>query len=385
MRLSMLVGLAALCLCLPACSDDTTDGEGAGDPIPSGEEGDPNETLDDQLARIAADESEHGQLAGKADGVLAGFEDAADVTKSVIVIAEDTPVPSYQRAQGDHGFSLGGTEFWQKWSGGKNPTYSYSDGTDAGRKCMQASAIRFQAIMADPPATYTYARENTSWSGSHFNWNDDYSHEAASGSARGATLWAWRTGLMKFISQTGKNGKCYLVTRAQVEAAGVVCAITGEQNDGETKGCTVRSSEVDSLLRRHADRIAEISTPETTDPVEPDPDAARFEGEAGVAIPDNDEAGATSTAVVDIEGTVSGLTIEVEITHTYVGDLTVTLEHGGVSQILHQKSGGSDDNLAILVGSDKFAGTDKKGDWVLTVVDGAAQDTGSIKGFAVSL
>ena len=384
MRRSLFVGFAVLCLSLFACADESDDSEPGG-PVPSGEEGDPNESLEDQLARIAQDESDHSALAAKADGVLAGFEAAADVTKGVIVIADDVPVPSYQRARGDHGFSLGGTEFWQKWSGGHNPTYSYGDGTEAGRKCMQASAIRFQALMADLPATYVYARENTNWGGSHFNWNDDYSHEDASGSPRGATLWAWRTGLMKFISQTGKNGKCYLVTRAQVEAAGMVCAIRAEGADGETKGCSVRASEIDGVLSRYADRIAEINGPGTDEPVEPDPDATRYEGEAGVEIPDNDEAGATSTAVVDAEGTVSAVTIHVEITHPYIGDLTVTLTHGDVVEKLHASSGGSDDDLTLNVSRDSFAGTDKKGDWVLTVIDGAAQDTGTIKAFAVSL
>ena len=118
--------------------------DGVEAPPPSGENGDPNETLEDQLARIAEGESSHGQLAGKADGVLPGFEEALDVTKGVITIGKDIPVPTYQRAQGNLGFSLGGTEFWQKWSGGLNPTYSYSAGSDDGRKCMQASAIRFQ-------------------------------------------------------------------------------------------------------------------------------------------------------------------------------------------------------------------------------------------------
>ncbi len=382
MRFSMIVGLTALCLSHLACSDTTDDGE---EPIPSSEEGDPNETLEDQLARIAADESDHSALASKADGVLAGFEEAADVNKGVIKIGADVPVPTYKRAQGNLGFSLGGTEFWQKWSGGHNPTYSYSDGSDAGRKCMQASAIRFQALMADPPGTYTYARENTNWSGSHFNWNDDYSDSNARGSASGATLWAWRTGLMKFISQTGKDGKCYLVTRAQVEAAGVVCAIKAEDNDGETKGCSVRASEVDRVLSRYADRIAEMNGPEPEMPTDPDPDATRYEGEAGVEIPDNDETGASSTAVVaEVEGTVTDVVVEAVIEHTYVGDLTVTLTHGEVTQVLHSETGGSADNLSISISSEKFAGTDKKGDWTLTVVDGAAQDTGSIKSFAIS-
>ncbi len=191
---------------------------------------------------------------------------------------------------------------------------------------------------------------------------------------------------MKFISQTGKDGKCHLVTRAQLEAAGVVCAIQGEQNEGETKGCSVRAGQVNDVLRRHADRIAEINGPETeTETTEPDPNATRHEGEADVVIPDNDTAGAAIAINVEAEGTVSQVTVEVEIEHTYISDLTVTLSHDGVSEDLHAKTGGSEDNLSLNVSSEKFAGTSAGGEWLLTVIDSAAQDTGTVKSFAISL
>lgn len=385
MRNWMLIAIAAVCLPVFGCGDATDEGttdEGTTDDVLSG---DPNATLDDQLDRIAEGESAHGALDSKADDVLPGFEDALNVDLPVITIAEDVPVPSYQRAEGGNGFGLGGTEFWQKWAGGHNPTYSYSDGTDAGRKCMQASAIRFQAIMKDVPKTYTYALETTNWSGRHFNWNDDFSEPNARGSASGATLWAWRTGLMKFISQTGKNGKCHLVTRAQVEAAGIVCALRAEGAEGETQGCAVRAYEVDRVLNRYAAEIAEINAPEADEPAEVDPDAVRFEGEVDVAIPDSDETGVTTSISVDAEGVVSAVTIEVEIEHTYISDLTVILAHGDVEEVLHKETGGADDNLSINLVSEAFAGTDKAGEWSLTVIDNAAQDTGVIKSFAISL
>ncbi len=380
---SMMMGLG-LCVALFGCGDETTTDDGnIEDPI--GAAGDPSETLDDQLARIEEGEGAHGALAGKADGVLPGFEDALDVTKGVIVIPEDVEVPSYQRANGANGFGLGGTEFWQKWAGGHNPSYSYNEGSNAGRKCMQASAIRFQALMADPPATYKYALENSKWGGRHFNWNDDYSDSNARGGASGAVLWAWRTGLMKFISQTGKNGKCYLVTRAQLEAAGAVCAKVAEGADGETKGCSVRAREIEGRLSQYADFIAELNGPEMEEPVEVDPDATTYEGEAGVEIPDADENGAHSKVVVEGEGTVSAVTINVDIVHTYIGDLNVTLHHGDVSHVLHEGTGGGTANLKLEVSTDAFAGSDKAGDWVLTVIDSAAQDTGTIKAFSISL
>src|SRR5690606_17756560 len=126
-----------------------------------------------------------------------------------------------------------GTEFWQKWSGGHNPTYSFSEGTDAGRLCMQAAAIRFEAIMADPPAELVQLREESNWSGSFFNWNDDYSR-ADWGDASGPRLWAWRTTLIKWISQTKRDGSCLLPTRDLVVKAAEACLARG----AEIQGCS---------------------------------------------------------------------------------------------------------------------------------------------------
>jgi len=168
------------------------------------------------------------------------YADARDVTKAHVVFPADAPAPtSYDYPDGGD-FHLNGTEFWQKWSGGKNPTYSFSDGTDAGRRCMQAAAIRFETIMKDPPAELVKLNADTNWSGSFFNWNDDYSNENSYGDASGARLWAWRTSLIKWISQTKKDGSCLLPTRDLVIAAAKACLQTGAGAMGEIQGCSVR-------------------------------------------------------------------------------------------------------------------------------------------------
>lgn len=165
------------------------------------------------------------------------FEEAYDVDAGIIYLDPSLPAPSYQSARVDGAFGLGGTEFWQKWEGGHNPTYSYSAGTEAGQKCMYASARRFEAIMADPPPALVELQETSNWSGRFFNWNDDYSHEDARGEARYAALWAWRTTLIKWISQTGKDGACHLPTYSTVEAAADTCLAKAAANEGEIEGC----------------------------------------------------------------------------------------------------------------------------------------------------
>ena len=165
------------------------------------------------------------------------FTDARDVTKPIIMFASGTQAPAdYAYPEGGE-FSLGGTEFWQKWSGGKNPTYSYDEGTNLGKLCMQASAIRFEEIMKAPPADLVKLKD-TNWNGSFFNWNDDFSDATAWGTPSSARLWAWRTSLIKWISQTGKDGSCHLPTRVLVEKAAKTCLDTATRNmNGEIQGC----------------------------------------------------------------------------------------------------------------------------------------------------
>jgi len=165
------------------------------------------------------------------------FAEARDVTKALIYIDEDLIAPSYSYPPSFGSFGLGGTEFWQKWEGGLNPTYSYTAGTNAGQKCMYASAIRFEAIMSDPPESMVQLLEETKWSGRFFNWNDDFSHETSFQRPRGAALWAWRTSLIKWISQTGKDGACHLPTYEKVDRAAQNCLRTGASGEGEIEGC----------------------------------------------------------------------------------------------------------------------------------------------------
>ena len=63
----------------------------------------------------------------------------------------------------------------------------------------------------------------------------------------------------------------------------------------------------------------------------------------GVSIPDNNRAGVSSTAnVTDV--TSGAIAIDVNISHTWIGDLTVTVEHEGRTWVLHSRDDGSDDS-----------------------------------------
>ncbi|MBI9093090.1 MAG: proprotein convertase P-domain-containing protein [Desulfobacterium sp.] len=83
-----------------------------------------------------------------------------------------------------------------------------------------------------------------------------------------------------------------------------------------------------------------------------------------------------------------------DITHTWQGDLSVTLETpGGVSASLHQLTGGSTDNLkATYSASDTDslaalvdAGVPIQGIWTLRVSDHASADVGKLNAWEIVL
>jgi len=105
-----------------------------------------------------------------------------------------------------------------------------------------------------------------------------------------------------------------------------------------------------------------------------------------VDIPDNDDAGITSTINIADDITVFASDIYVNITHTWIGDLTVMLTSpSGTSAALHSGSGGSDDNIDKTFSSAAFNGEVATGDWVLSVTDSAAGDNGSLNNWALTI
>jgi len=120
------------------------------------------------------------------------------------------------------------------------------------------------------------------------------------------------------------------------------------------------------------------------EPTDPTGDGTRFESTGSVDIPDNDAVGVSS--VIDVPagtGVASSVVVEASITHTYIGDLTVTLEHGGRTVTLHDRTGGSTNDLSLEVAADDFANLDASGAWTLHVVDSAAIDTGTLNSWAL--
>lgn len=118
-----------------------------------------------------------------------------------------------------------------------------------------------------------------------------------------------------------------------------------------------------------------------TNPTDPGNTAGRIEAsfESGVAIPDDDDAGVTLTTVVEADGTIEKVSVSVSITHTWRGDLEISIVHpNGTKVLLHETDGSSDDNLSDVFDTNALAGLNSAGEWKLIVKDLAARDTGTV-------
>lgn len=164
----------------------------------------------------------------------------ADVNQEKVSFYIGSKSPSMSAGSGSRNetTSLYGVDWFQKWSGGVNADHGWENGTEFGKRCMWAAVFRFEAIMKDvPPELKSFLAEHTRWSGSFYNWVDDYSKPESFGDASGARLWAWRTGLSKWISQAAKDGSCYLPTKQMVIDYAKACKEHQAGNAGEMQGC----------------------------------------------------------------------------------------------------------------------------------------------------
>lgn len=103
-----------------------------------------------------------------------------------------------------------------------------------------------------------------------------------------------------------------------------------------------------------------------------------------LAIPDKGQV--ESTLKVGEALTLTGGSVSVDIPHTYRGDLLVTLTSpSGKSLTLHNRAGGSADDLKAKFDLGAFAGESTQGDWKLAVKDMAGQDVGTLKAWDLEL
>jgi len=95
-------------------------------------------------------------------------------------------------------------------------------------------------------------------------------------------------------------------------------------------------------------------------------------------IPDNNPAGISKTINVPDSFNIQALSVNVDINHTYIGDLVVSLSHGGTEAVLHNREGSGSDDIRTTFQTGDFSGMDASGDWTIKVSDHAGYDTGKL-------
>jgi serine protease len=133
--------------------------------------------------------------------------------------------------------------------------------------------------------------------------------------------------------------------------------ISGSGSDGTTKTAQV-------ALTVTPFGVTDVTFPSTDTPI---------------SVPDAPAPGITSTLNVGSDVTIVDLAVEVNITHTFVGDLVVSLVGpNGAEVILHNREGGSQDDLHQTYSVPDFAGMSTAGTWLMRVVDQAGLDIGTL-------
>ena len=114
--------------------------------------------------------------------------------------------------------------------------------------------------------------------------------------------------------------------------------------------------------------------------------------EPAMAIPDNNNQGVVSAIVVKEEGTVQEISVRLDISHSYIGDLMVELlAPSGHAALLHNKDGfGQDDlkgtyNNRTTPSLKGLVNQEIKGTWQLRVKDLEPVDTGEIKKWSLKI
>ena len=113
----------------------------------------------------------------------------------------------------------------------------------------------------------------------------------------------------------------------------------------------------------------------------------------GLAISDNTSMQDTvDTVAVPVNGTLNAISVSLNITHTYIGDLRVILTSpNGIDVILHDRTGRGADDIHATYSSDSntnlasIVGSIIAGDWTLSVGDYAGGNIGTLDSWELTL
>ncbi|HEX8706425.1 MAG TPA: S8 family serine peptidase [Myxococcaceae bacterium] len=114
----------------------------------------------------------------------------------------------------------------------------------------------------------------------------------------------------------------------------------------------------------------------------PASETLKAEATPNLAVKDNSKV--SSSVSFDKDVSIDSMKLSLDLPHTYRGDLVVTLTSpSGKSHTVHNRTGGSADNLQGSFDLSAFKGEKTQGTWTLTVEDKAKSDTGTLKSWGL--
>ena len=175
-----------------------------------------------------------------------------------------------------------------------------------------------------------------------------------------------RTDVYHYVLELDANGKIIggrFATDSENSGIDFLWAPTGTTSPSNPY---VKLSKVKELIAKSVKPEAPVSTGKT------------FTATPAAAIPDNNPTGvSTDIAATGLEGSLS-LTVSVDISHSYRGDLVIDLLKDGVKvKTLLKNQGGSADNVVESFNVGAIAGG-ANGNYTLKVVDNASIDVGTV-------
>ena len=190
----------------------------------------------------------------------------------------------------------------------------------------------------------------------------------------------------------GGTNDCFGGTSSATPFTSGVAALAIEASDSSLSPTQLRSaltssgeSNTDPKNNRNTPRVNALNIVNQVGTVIPCTDNCdtHFENTTVSSIPDNNTSGINSSIDVSRSGLAGTINVTVNITHTWKGDLRVTLTTpSGIVHSLHNNTGSSTDNIhqtyTLDTSNEAAAGT-----WTLFVSDNARRDTGTLDNWSI--
>ena len=152
--------------------------------------------------------------------------------------------------------------------------------------------------------------------------------------------------------------------------------------------------EDEAAWKADADRLKAGAQPGTGGGGSVDPNKIVSTRQPNLSIPDADPNGAVDAIKIDRAGAIKDIKVDVDVKHTWIGDLDIVLiAPDGTNVKLHARGGRDKDDIVGTFGEGltavddlkKLAGKDAKGEWQLKLVDLEGQDVGNLVSWGLKI